>query len=143
MNGQFKPFRRIVFDRYTGPEITDFSDLRVHYCTGQAYLISSNPERKYGYRHGVQCNIGDIEESEWQRLVEDLIERSGEQKLFSQLLEWQKIHGFSRNAKEAKREALELHAARIFDNEQWCDYVAFNKKYRSEILQNKGVQQNG
>ena len=30
--------------------------------------------------------------------------------------------------------ALELHAARIFDNIEWCDYTAFNEKYRPEVL---------
>ena len=82
MKEQFKTFRRIVINHYTGPEITDFAALRVHYATGQAYLISSNPKKKYGYRHGIQCDLGDIEESEWQRLVMGLIKRCGEQKLF-------------------------------------------------------------
>lgn len=138
MNGQFRAFRRLVINHYTGPEITSFADLRKHYGTGQAYLISSNPEKKYGYRHGIQCNIGDIEEAEWQRLVEDLIKRSGEQELFSHILEWEKLYGFSRDAKEMKQIALELHAARIFDDTEWCDYIAFNEKYRPEVLKNEG-----
>ena len=134
MNGQLKPFCRTVIDHYTGPEITDFAALRVHYATGQAYLISSNPKKKYGYRHGIQCDLGDIEESEWQRLVMGLIKRCSEQKLFAHLLEWEKLYGFSLDAKEAKQMALELHAARIFDNIEWCDYTAFNEKYRPEVL---------
>ncbi len=142
MNEALNNFRRVVIDHYTGPEITEFSDLRKHYGTGQSYLISQNPEKKYGYRIGVQTNIGDIEVSEWQRLVEELIERNGEQGLFAQILEWEKLYGFSRNAKEAKQQALELHAARIFNNEDWCDYIAFNEKYRPEILRNKGEQKN-
>ena len=133
----FKPFRRIVIEHYAGPTITDFADLRKHYGTGQAYLISSNPEKKYGYRYGIQCDIGDVEESEWRRLVEELIERSGEQKLFSQILEWEKLYGFSRNAKEVKQHALELHCARLFDNKNWHDYINFNQKYRPEILRNE------
>ncbi len=131
---KFRPFRRIVINHYTGPEITGFAVLRKHHGTGQAYLISSNPEKKYGYRHGIQCDLGDVEESEWQRLVEDLIKRCGEQKLFSHLLEWEKLYGFSRDAKEEKQMSLELHAARIFDNVEWCDYTAFNEKYRPEVL---------
>lgn len=134
MNKQYIGFRRIVINKYTGPEITDFSDLRKHYGTGQEYLISKNPEKKYGYRHGIQCNLGDVEETEWQRLVEDLIKRTGEQKLFCHLFEWAKLHGLSRNVSEAKQEALELHAARIFDDENWCDYISFNQKYRPQIL---------
>ena len=50
------------------------------------------------------------------------------------LLEWEKLYGFSRDSKEAKQMALELHAARIFDNIEWCDYTAFNEKYRPEVL---------
>lgn len=30
--------------------------------------------------------------------------------------------------------ALELHAARIFDSIEWCDYTAFKEKYRPEVL---------
>ena len=36
--------------------------------------------------------------------------------------------------------ALELHAARMFDNTKWYDYTAFNEKYRPELLRNKGEQ---
>ena len=46
----------------------------------------------------------------------------------------EKLYGFSRDAKEAKQMALELHAARIFDSVEWCDYTAFNEKYRPEVL---------
>ena len=76
MNGQYTHLRDWI-DQYVGPEITDFADLRKQYGTGRSYLISSNPEKKYGYRIGVQTRIGDIEQSEWIRQAEELIERRG------------------------------------------------------------------
>src|SRR5699024_12113715 len=34
---------------------------------------------------------------------------------------------------EIRREALQLHTSRIFDNPQWVGYLPFNKRYRPEI----------
>ena len=58
-----------------------------------------------------------------------------EQKLFQWLLAW-----VSSNyagiccSEDARIYALELHAARVFDDEGWCDYVAFNAVHRPEVL---------
>ena len=35
-----------------------------------------------------------------------------------------------RTLAEIEQEALELHAARIFDNPAWDGYIDFNKQYR-------------
>ena len=54
-------------------EIT-FADLRVHFGTGRAYTISGKGrDRVMGYRVGMQCNLGDIEVSEWIAKVKELI----------------------------------------------------------------------
>ena len=139
MSQTIDTFRRVVIDNYTGPEITNFSDLRKHYGTGQEYLISKNPVKKTGYRIGVQTNIGDIEEHEWQRLVEKLIERNDEKELFDQLVSWLVNTDSSLDAKKAYNMALELHAARIFDNEAWYDFLLFNEKYRPERLKTASI----
>ena len=137
MNVQYTHLRDRI-DQYVGPEITDFADLRKQYGTGRSYLISSNPEKRYGYRIGVQTRIGDIEQSEWIRLVEELIEWRGEQKLFEWLLAWvASNYAWVRCSAEARIYALELHAARVFDDEGWCDYVAFNAVHRPEGLREK------
>ena len=113
-----------------------FEDLRMHYHTGRSYLISgTGRDRKYGYRHGVKCNLGDLEESDWIQKVKELIQRSGEELLYEQLLEWSREHNFAKESeKELRIRALELHAYRIFDNEGWVDYLAFNRKYRPEVI---------
>lgn len=113
-----------------------FEDLRMHYHTGRSYLISgTGRDRKYGYRHGVKCNLGDLEESDWIQKVKELIQRSGEEQLYEQLLEWSREHNFAKESeKELRIRALELHAYRIFDNEGWVDYLAFNRKYRPEVI---------
>lgn len=88
-------------------EVT-FSDLCLHFQTGRAYIISGQGRnRVYGYRSGVQCNLGDIDSSDWVRMVKDVISREGEQ---------------------------QLHAARIFDNEAWVDFLRFNRKYRPDVV---------
>lgn len=113
----------------------NFADLRCHYQTGRSYVISGEGRnRVYGYRTGIQCDLRDIERSEWCELVRNLIQQSGEQKLYGQLLEWLKDHNY---AKESKKElefhALQLHADRIFDDERWVDFLKFNRKYRPEV----------
>ena len=52
-------------------EIT-FAALRCHFQTGRSYVISGEGRnRVYGFRSGVQCDLGDIEKSEWIRMVKE------------------------------------------------------------------------
>ena len=84
-----------------------FADLRCRFQTGRSYVISgTGRNRIYGYRTGVMCQLGDIERSNWIQMVKDLICRSGEQKLYEQLLLHLKDHNY---AKESKAE-LEFKA---------------------------------
>ena len=121
-----------------GPIVSDlrFEDLRLHCQTGRSYVISGEGRnRVYGYRTGVQCNLGDIERAEWIRLVTEVISREGEQELHQQLLQHLKDHNYIKESKaELAFKALEFHTARIFDNEAWVDYIRFNQKYRPEHL---------
>lgn len=112
-----------------------FADLRCHFQTGRSYVISGEGRnRVYGYRNGVQCNLGDIEQSEWRQMVRVAIQDAGEQELYKQLLEHLKDHNYAKeSSKELEFKALQLHAARIFDNEVWADFLKFNRKYRPEI----------
>ena len=42
------------------------ADLRAHYGTGQAILISgSSRDKEYRYRNGIQTDIGDIRVDVW------------------------------------------------------------------------------
>ena len=70
-----------------------FENLRYLYGTGRSYIISgSGKYRKMGYRMGVQTELGDLEESEWQQLMRALIKKAGEQELHLQLLQWVTNH---------------------------------------------------
>ena len=111
-----------------------FEGLRCHYQTGRSYAISGEGRyRIYGYRSGVMCDLGDIERSEWCRMVMTVIQRKGEQKLYQQLLQHLKDHNYAKESiKELEFKALLLHADRIFDNEAWVDYLQFNQKYRPD-----------
>ena len=113
-----------------------FEDLRCHYQNGRALLISGEGRnRVYGYRTGVQCKLGDIERSEWIQMVKDAIDRAGEQALYEQLLQHLKDHNYTRASRaELEFKALALHASRIFDDELWVDYLQFNQKYRTEVI---------
>lgn len=126
----------ITIGNKEGERPLTFSDLRAHFGTGRAYLISQyGREKKYGYRKGIQTDIGDLEVSEWKRLVRELIERAEEQELQEQLVEWVKSHYKWLHTKdEVELYALKLHAFRIFDNKEWVGYLAFNQAYRPEIL---------
>lgn len=60
-----------------------------------------------------------------------LIERSGEQELFEQLLDWVTEHiPYLHTKKERHNEAVILMSYRMFDEPKWVDYVEFNRKYR-------------
>lgn len=64
-----------------------FADLRCHYQTGRSFVVSGEGRsRIYGYRNGVRCNLGDIEQTEWCQMVKDAIQSAGEQMLFKNLL---------------------------------------------------------
>ena len=79
-------------------EIT-LEDLRCHFQTGRSYVKSGEGRnRVYGYRTGIQCNLGDIEKSEWMQMVRDVIDREGEQELQRQLLEHRKAHNYAKQS---------------------------------------------
>lgn len=112
-----------------------FTDLCCHYQTGRSYVVSGEGRnRVYGYRNGIQCDLGDIEQAEWCQMVKDVIQSVGEQILFDNLLQYLRDHNYAKeSAKELEFKALQLHAARTFDNEAWVDFLQFNRKYRPEI----------
>lgn len=73
-----------------------FADLRCHFQTGRSFVISgTGRNRIYGYRTGVQCNLGDIERGDWIQMVKDVIHQSGEQKLYDQLLQHLKDQNYA------------------------------------------------
>ena len=113
-----------------------FEDLRVHFGTGRAYTISGKGrDRVMGYRVGMQCDLGDIEISEWIAMVKELIVQTGEQELYEQLHTHMKEHNYTKATKsELEQQVLELHAARTFDNPLWVDFIPFNKRFRPEVL---------
>ena len=83
----------------------------------------------------VKTKLGEIEECDWCKLVEAVIERENEVPLLNALIQWCNEHNYvSASVSEMRKEALQLHASRIFDNPQWIGFIPFNAKYRPEIL---------
>lgn len=113
-----------------------FQNLRKHFGTGRAYTISgTGRDRVTGYRSGIMTDIGDVEEELWEKLVLCVIERNGEQELYQNLLSWLTQHPVGcHDAKRRRHMALELHAMRIFDDVDWCDWLEFTCTYRPELL---------
>ena len=107
-----------------------FQMVKYKYGTGRSNSFTTAHGKVVTYRHGVMTEIGDIEESVWMQIVEFLIKKSQETELYNNLLEWvTDTIKWLQNDIERKMYALRLHAARIFDNPDWIDYRAFNKKY--------------
>lgn len=104
--------------------------------TGRSVWVSgTGRDKKFSYRTGITCALGDIETAEWKKMVQDTIAQAGEQKLFQQLLEFEREHNYCRRTKEElETHVLKLHSMRIFDDPLWVSYVAFNRKYRPEVL---------
>ncbi len=110
-----------------------FSDLRVHYFTGVAvHKLGDQRSKSSGYRNGVMTGLGDLEFPVWETLVRDLIHRSDEDELLGSLIVWLEGTPWLRTKRDKELYALELHAGRIFDNPDWVDYAAFNRKYRPD-----------
>lgn len=124
-------------EQLRGVELT-FENLRDKYGTFRSERITDGclGEKRYKSRVGVQTEVGDIVEPLWMNLVKDLIIQSGEETLYKQLKAFLQINrGRIQEKSSLEKEALELHAARIFDNPAWVCFIPFNKKYRPEILE--------
>lgn len=113
------------------PKDIDYELLRFQTHTGRAFLLSNRGfEKKYGYRHGVETPVGDIEENLWCALMKELIEKNNDTALYAALLDWfGDCPVAGRTKKEREFYVLQCFSNQLFDNEEWVDYVPFNQKY--------------
>ena len=112
-----------------------FKDVSVMYGTGKSFQVMVKQEKTYYYRHGCMTKIGDIEQGDWKELIDYMIKRDHEELLFKQLYEWELADNYgARDSEELRHHVLDLHATRIFDCPYWVDYIAFNQRYRPEVL---------
>lgn len=129
---------QIVFINGTSHQLSEisFEDIQCRVRTGRAVPMRSDGRRKeYSYRFGVLTKFGDIEKSDWMRIVKWVIDFHGESDLFQSILEWEKEQATCQSERnDLERYAMELHTMRIFDNELWLDFIPFNRKYRPERL---------
>lgn len=116
------------------PESLTCEDLRVHYGTGRGIHVSgSGRNRITKYRVGFQTNIGDIEVSVWMDLMRGLISRLGETEIQDHLRRWAKDNcAWLHTPAQIEAYALELHAARIFENPNWCGFAEFSVRQGNE-----------
>ena len=113
-----------------------YARLNMRYGTGRGWTEKRNGEKRDIYRHGVATELGDIEVSLWQRLVQLLIEKESEMELFLQLKQWlgERCVWCQTDKEELLHYTLKLFAARMFDNPEWVDYIQFNRRYRPEKI---------
>lgn len=114
-----------------------FADLAVCYHTGHAQLVRKEGRRNIRALHeGILTTVGEFEIPVWRQLIEELIERHGEQELQQQLLSWEREHNYSNQTEtQLKQKALELHAGRIFDDREWVSYIPFHQRFRPQELE--------
>lgn len=98
-------------------KVSEFSNLRIRYFTGQTYLASErNGQKVRNYRSYAFTKLGAIPLPEW-------------------LLIWKREHNYGKLSEtQLELSALDAHISRIFDNGLWCDWVSFNRKFRPEEL---------
>ena len=109
--------------------------LRRMYFTGRSESHGTGRDKVTTYRTGVQTELGDIEISQWQALMRNIIRRNGELELLEHVTEWEmETTPWVHTKKEAEQRALEAFAERWFDNPASRNYEAFNRKYRPELL---------
>ena len=81
-NGGMSMYPRTIIDSLPAVPNRDqltHKDLHAHFSTGQSILLSgSGRDKKYGYRNGIQTDLGDIRNDVWRDLVRELIVRSHE-----------------------------------------------------------------
>lgn len=65
-----------------------FADLRWKYSTGETYTEKRGGKKFEYYIPGVMTEIGDIRRDVWEKLMYDLIVRSGEEELYRQMYAW-------------------------------------------------------
>lgn len=114
-----------------------FDELCPHYDTGSSYVISGTGKDKVvGYRNGVHCNLGDIEIREWEDKVRTLIAEAEEWDLYDALYQHikERFYSCTKRTQDIEHKALKHYAARIFDDPLWVDFIAFNARYRPEVL---------
>lgn len=118
------------------PENVTYDDIRLMYHTGKFIRDYGSQDKKAGkYRVGVMTKLGDIEEKDWIRYAEELVRRNSEEDLFKQLKSWyRQTTPWLRDEKDLHRYTLECFVARIFDNPNWVDYEAFNRRHRPDLL---------
>ena len=118
------------------PENVTYDDIRLMYHTGKFIRDYGSQDKKAGkYRIGVMTKLGDIEEKDWIRYAEELVRRNSEEDLFKQLKSWyRQTTPWLRDEKDLHRYTLECFVARIFDNPNWVDYEAFNRRHRPDLL---------
>lgn len=117
-----------------------FEDIRWQYGVFRCNSTGAGRDKKYSPWRAVKTKLGEIEECDWCRLVEAVIERENEVPLLNALIQWCNEHNYvSASVSEMRKEALQLHASRIFDNPQWIGFIPFNAKYRPEILNTANI----
>ncbi|WP_418558331.1 hypothetical protein [Hominenteromicrobium sp.] len=113
----------------------DFPDICWRYGVFYCIRTGTGRDKKYCPWSGVKTALGEIEQKIWCQIAEALIERRGESPLLKCLVEWKTAHNYAHISKEEiRKEALQLHVARLFDNPLWADFVPFNRKYRPDAL---------
>lgn len=110
------------------------AEMRWQYGTGVGSTTGQGAYKRHSYRSGAMTELGDIEEHIWYAAMEHIVQRDKEEDLLNALIEWEHEHGFSRNEKERRQEALVKHSMRLFDHQEWVGYIPFNRKYRPEVL---------
>jgi len=139
------PERRIFMERrqinsLSGIDIPSLGieDIRFMYGTGMSESDGFGRQKKRSLRNGVQTQIGDIREDLWYQLAEQVIGLHGETWLLEALEVWcrEEMH-YPRYGFDLHKEALELHSHRIFDSEGWIDYIAFNRRFRPEVVEGR------
>ena len=91
-----------------------YEDIRWQYGVFRCNSTGSGRYKKRFPWDGVKTNLGEIEEKDWCRLAEAVIERDGEAHLLKHLVQWCTEHNYiGASAAELRKEALQLHIDRV------------------------------
>ena len=112
-----------------------FDDLYYIGPSHRSHTQAKGGKKETKYLTFIRCKIGEFPESEWIRLMKELIDQSDETEIYGQLVVWEKENcAWIHTVSQAEMAALIDHSFRLFENERWVDFVPFNDRFCPERL---------
>jgi hypothetical protein len=104
-------------------------DLRSRGSVGQAWSTGSRREKRHGMHLYIETSVGLVLDSVWLEAVKAIIIRDGMTELYNNF----KAH-YAKHKWADEKYILNCFSNRLYDDQEWVGFVAFNQQHRPEVL---------